>query len=353
MRKISIVLTVLTLSLFSCTTANSQNVDNGYHTVSFNTNGGNQIASQRVKHGEKATKPEDPVKGDYKFVEWQYKGETWSFAGYSVTEDITLDAKWLEKYTVTFDTQGGSPVESQLVDKGGKITQPDDPTIEHGSFECWTQDPSIDGSWDFENDVVQGDLTLYATWSMERKSIELWDTFGLEQREKLETAIENIHFDEWYDEVRSMYQGGISDLIAKVNNSVPAHQSPQLLCVPFYAYIGDGTNPYSNLNEDIKNLAKTFLAELDATALAFLNNNFDTEYSDVQLTDSKVYCLPLFTSDYMGRNPETYAYDVPMRAYYMIGTFKKEYFYSKYADNHFNAAKKCMLALSEYYLNHP
>ena len=65
-----------------------------YHTVSFNSDGGNEIESQQVLHGEKASKPLDPVKEGFVFKCWTYEGDAWSFIGMPVIEDMTLVAVW-------------------------------------------------------------------------------------------------------------------------------------------------------------------------------------------------------------------------------------------------------------------
>ena len=66
------------------------------YTVSFDTNGGNEIiAPQSVKRGEKVAKPADPTREGYTFLGWYVGDEKWSFIGYSVTESITITAKWV------------------------------------------------------------------------------------------------------------------------------------------------------------------------------------------------------------------------------------------------------------------
>ncbi|MBQ9115511.1 MAG: leucine-rich repeat protein [Clostridia bacterium] len=65
-------------------------------TVSFDLNGGEGKADpQTVKKGEKAVAPEAPTREGYTFLGWYVGDEKWSFIGYTVTEDITLTAKWL------------------------------------------------------------------------------------------------------------------------------------------------------------------------------------------------------------------------------------------------------------------
>ena len=62
--------------------------------VDFDSKGGSSISSQSVIKGEKAYKPANPTKEGYTFVDWYYQGERWSFIGYTVTENMTLEAKW-------------------------------------------------------------------------------------------------------------------------------------------------------------------------------------------------------------------------------------------------------------------
>ena len=81
------------------------------YTVTFVVEGGTAPAVQTVNEGEKATRPEDPIKEatshttEYTFVGWFTKdGETeteWNFFNNTVTEDVTLYAKFIEKQVAT------------------------------------------------------------------------------------------------------------------------------------------------------------------------------------------------------------------------------------------------------------
>ncbi len=69
-------------------------------------------------------------------------------------------------YIVTFDSMGGSSVESidnALYDN--TITKPSDPTRLGYTFADWYQEPSIVNKWDFMTDTVKASLTLYAKWA--------------------------------------------------------------------------------------------------------------------------------------------------------------------------------------------
>lgn len=93
-------------------TPNDSDDDAVYHTVRFDTNGGNLISDQMVKHGDKIQKPDDPIKEGFNFSHWSYKGEMWSFIGYVCTEDMTLTAEWSEYFTVTFVNYDGEVLQT-------------------------------------------------------------------------------------------------------------------------------------------------------------------------------------------------------------------------------------------------
>ena len=63
------------------------------YMVTFDTDGGSEVASQKVKEGRKATKPTDPTKNGFAFDGWYLDGEPYDFST-PVTNDITLVAMW-------------------------------------------------------------------------------------------------------------------------------------------------------------------------------------------------------------------------------------------------------------------
>ncbi|MDR0523312.1 MAG: leucine-rich repeat protein [Candidatus Methanoplasma sp.] len=66
--------------------------------------------------------------------------------------------------TVSYDSQGGSYVPSQSVYAGSKVPQPSQPTRLGYSFSGWYKQPACIDAWDFDVDVVNASLTLYAKW---------------------------------------------------------------------------------------------------------------------------------------------------------------------------------------------
>jgi uncharacterized repeat protein (TIGR02543 family) len=68
-------------------------------------------------------------------------------------------------YTVSFDSQEGSPIESVQVPYGEKIPEPSDPNRTHYSFMGWYLEPVCTNPWNFDSDLITGDRTLYAKWT--------------------------------------------------------------------------------------------------------------------------------------------------------------------------------------------
>ena len=84
--------------------------------------------------------------------------------------DLILYAKWEDApCTVTFDTRGGSAVDSQSVEKNGKAVSPENPTRENYTFAGWYDEDGI--RWSFDREITQ-DTTLYAWWIPEVKPVE-------------------------------------------------------------------------------------------------------------------------------------------------------------------------------------
>ncbi len=73
-------------------------------------------------------------------------------------------------FTVTFDSQGGSAVESQSVLAGNPVTAPKSPTRENFDFDGWFRSADEDAAmWNFSTDRVNDNITLYAHWSRQNE----------------------------------------------------------------------------------------------------------------------------------------------------------------------------------------
>ena len=129
------------------------------HTVTF-TGAGDDF-TQTVADGSSATVPTVPSKKGYTFAGW-YSGDSLYDFTTPVTDDLTVEAHWTKNtYTVSFDSNGGSDVDSQQVEYKDTASQPDNPTLDGYTFQGWT----LDGDpYDF-NTPVTSSITLKALWS--------------------------------------------------------------------------------------------------------------------------------------------------------------------------------------------
>ena len=155
------------------------------YTVTFNAYGGFPTPDeQHVKSGEKAVLPVAPTLKGYTFAFWYLGEDEQKATAYDfdtpVTGDITLTAKWnINKYTVTFDSYGGTPVPpKQEVEYGLTAAKPDDPTLKGHTFAFWYlgEDEQNATAYDFGTPVTEN-ITLTAKWNINKYTVT-FDTDG-------------------------------------------------------------------------------------------------------------------------------------------------------------------------------
>ena len=167
----------------------------GKCTVTFNVNGGTDVALQYVYAGEKATAPEaNPTKAEdedhgYTFAGWYKDAEfttEFDFDTDTISTATTIYAKWdvIDKVAVTFNTQGGTEVAGLKVLPGTKITVPNtEPTkaedADHGyKFAGWCADAECTTEFDFGNTEISTATTIYAKWDVIDKVAVTFDSMG-------------------------------------------------------------------------------------------------------------------------------------------------------------------------------
>ena len=135
------------------------------YTITFDTNGGSEIAPITQDYGTKITAPDNPTRKGYTFKGWDKEiPETMP------AENITVKAQWeINQYTITFDTNGGSEIAPITQDYGTKITAPANPTRKGYTFKGW--DKEIPKTMPAEN------ITVKAQWKINQYTIT-FDTNG-------------------------------------------------------------------------------------------------------------------------------------------------------------------------------
>lgn len=188
------------------------------YVVNFNTDGGNSVSNQIINKDGTITKPQDPVRDGYKFLGWYSNNVLFDF-NTPITKNLELVAKWekakdnsttgtttttkkndttssttkktttkkndttnttttkktttttteAKKYTVKFDSNGGSKVSSKEVTSGSKVTKPSNPTRTGYKFSGWTLNNK---AYDF-NSKVTSNITLVAKWTAKTYTVKV------------------------------------------------------------------------------------------------------------------------------------------------------------------------------------
>ena len=116
-------------------------------------------------YGTPVTVPDDPTREGYTFIGWDIP-----FPAKMPAKITTITAQWtINQYTITFDTAGGSEIDSIEQDYDTAITAPDAPTKEGYTFIGW--DMEIPTTMPAEN------MTVTAQWEINQYTIT-FDTAG-------------------------------------------------------------------------------------------------------------------------------------------------------------------------------
>ena len=118
------------------------------YTITFDSNGGSEIAPITQDYGTAITAPANPTREGYTFIGWDKAIPTTMPA-----ENMIITAKWkVNQYTITFDSNGGSEIAPITQDYGTAITAPANPTREGYTFIGW--DKAIPATMPAENMII-------------------------------------------------------------------------------------------------------------------------------------------------------------------------------------------------------
>ena len=127
------------------------------YTITFDTDGGSEVAPIAQDYGTAITAPADPTREGYTFIGWDK-----AIPATMPAENMIITAKWkVNQYTITFDTDGGSEIAPITQDYGTQITAPADPTRGGYTFIGW--DKAIPAT------MPAGDMTITAKWKDSEK----------------------------------------------------------------------------------------------------------------------------------------------------------------------------------------
>lgn len=124
-----------------------------------------------------------PTKDGHSFVGWEYNGELIN-SSFVVNGSIDLHAKFeINQYSIVFETNGGSAVETITANYEAKVNQPHNPTQEGYTFAGWYTDANLENKLEaFPTHMPLDGMTLYAKWEALPYSLTIYN--GNEKIEK-------------------------------------------------------------------------------------------------------------------------------------------------------------------------
>ena len=129
------------------------------YTITVKPENGKADITITQDYGTPITAPADPTREGYTFAGWSP-----ALPATMPAENMTVTAQWtVNRYTITFDTDGGSEVAPITQDYGSAITAPAAPTREGYTFTGW--DKTIPAT------MPAGDMTITAQWTVNQYTI--------------------------------------------------------------------------------------------------------------------------------------------------------------------------------------
>lgn len=142
------------------------------YTVIFKDNG-QTVQTSSVHYGEHVAAPHVDPRPGLTFEGWKDAAGNAFDPTKAITASATYEAQWkastVTQFSVTFDSQGGSAVSSQLVNAGSTVNEPAAPTKEGYTFAGWMLNEQ---TFDFRT-PVNSNIALRASWTKNPDSTTL------------------------------------------------------------------------------------------------------------------------------------------------------------------------------------
>ncbi len=197
--------------------------------VTFYDYNGFFIDSVIVEYGDSVTPPSNPEREGYTF-------KSWSESLDNITCDLNVYATYdVNIYTVHFDSNGGTDFSDITNVEYGESIILQTPTREGYIFMGWFRGETINDAQFTSDDVVKGNITLYAKWVEESSNdtSELLTELGeeivtnlLTEEDSINGVFAGIVFDEGEEDISNDDTVNVAYRIAVVQNDIYQQLSP-------------------------------------------------------------------------------------------------------------------------------
>jgi len=192
--------TIIILFLFIILAQSGCQFNKERYTITFNSNGGSEVAFISAAYDTEFIKPSEPTKEGHQFLGWYRDSE---FTQYYVlekmpNENITLYAKWvINHYTVEFLDFDHTVLKEMEVTHGENAIAPNDPSRSGFVFSGWDQ--SLIG--------ITSPLKIYAKYGPDvlKEAIDAFKLIFLDGDSLLGVSGDFIRYDESYNEQINYY----------------------------------------------------------------------------------------------------------------------------------------------------
>ena len=270
------VLSLTGCDLLSPTNEQSKDVDKEivYHTISYDSNGGSQVESVQVKHGDRIPIPkEQPTKAKNDFVDWKiFNGK------------VGMDS--------TFEYKDGEETleENYLTEDDGYFT-------------------------------ALSDITLKATWDNSRYGINaIFNDTGF-----VYNSSDNILIEQWRSALDAVGVPGLFDWLTDrtdydvlFNYKLNIDTNNSYDIVVLSIYVADNEADIEKLNSYYPNVIFdhiNYIGEIPAAEQNWIKNHFDTSITSYVEQNNQVYGYPIKKWNTLLRNKDTLEYNIPATAY--------------------------------------
>ncbi|WP_341301327.1 InlB B-repeat-containing protein [Lysinibacillus sp. FSL H8-0500] len=278
------------------------------YAVTFESNGGSDVAEQQVLYNEKAIAPPVPSRQGHTFAGWYTDGnDKWDFVIDAVTKDITLYAQWTENptYKVTYDSNGATdgdiPEDTQRYEENTSVTvQGNSGNLARTgyTFVGWNIQADGKGTSYQANDTFQitANIKLYAKWIPNIYKVIFESNGGSAVAEQQvpynEKAIappvpsrQGYIFAGWYTDENEKWDFAV-DVVTK---DIPLYAQWKVISNPPPTDGGSNPPPISNNNDAPPAKVTITLHTNGGTAIAPIDIAYNTKISDLPIPTREGY----------------------------------------------------------------